>query len=112
MKKIGSWIIMKILLPLLKDLLKQILIAVSKYFMDWIKERMKTWKEQDLKTAKNEEEKINIVNKWEDRIKDVENLKSTMSESLEKIVDNEILKSEEKVKSIEIKDETVKQISS
>ena len=52
-----------------------------------------------------------IKEKWDDRIKDIDNMKSTLSNSIGKIVDKEMAKSEQKVKTIEINGDATKQVS-
>jgi hypothetical protein len=111
MKKLAKWIFISLLLPLLKDLLKDIMKSSFKYMLDLIKQKMSKWKTQDESNAKTDEEKEIVRNKWEQRMQDVESMKATMDQSIEKIIDAEIKKSEQKVEAIEIKQSNVKQIS-
>ena len=111
MKKLAKWIFITILLPLLKDLLKDILKSSFKFMLDLIKQKMSKWKTQDENNAKTDEEKEIVKNKWEQRMQDVESMKSTMDQSIEKIIDAEIKKSEKNAETIEIKHADLKQIS-
>jgi hypothetical protein len=111
MKKIVKWIFVVLILPLLRDLLKDILISSFKNLLDLLKQKMSKWKTEEENNASNSEEKEIITNKWNKRMEDVENMKNTMDQSIEKIVEEELKKSEKKVENIQIESGKVKKIS-
>lgn len=111
MKKIVKWIFVVLILPLLKDLLKDILKSSFNYFLDLLKQKMSKWKTEEENNASNSEEKETITNKWNKRMEDFENMKNTMDQSIEKIVEEELKKSEQKVENIQIESGKVKKIS-
>jgi hypothetical protein len=111
MKKIVKWIFVVLILPLLRDLLKDILISSFKNLLDLLKQKMSKWKTEEENNASNSEEKEIITNKWNKRMEDVENIKNTMDQSIEKIVEAELKKSEKKVENIQIESGKVKKIS-
>jgi hypothetical protein len=111
MKKIVKWIFAVLILPLLRDLLKDILKSTFKHLLDLLKQKMSKWKTEEESKASNSEEKEIIKIKWENRMEDIENLKNTMDQNIEKIVEAELKKSEQKVETIEIESREVKRIS-
>lgn len=97
-KKIFNWFFVNILLPFFKDILIELTKFLSKYVLDLLKEKMESWKKADENNAKTEEEKIIIRKKWEDRMEDIENIKTKMDQNIDKIVHNALENSQEKMK--------------
>ncbi|MCU7614825.1 hypothetical protein N0B16_10290 [Chryseobacterium sp. GMJ5] len=100
-KTLVKWIFVKILLPLSEDLIRYVAKALSKYFLDLTKEKMGKWKMKEEESATTEAEKEFYGKKWDDRINDIEKMKSSMDEKIDQIVKEAMEKSEKRVEQIQ-----------
>src|SRR5690606_35904599 len=101
MKKLAKWIFSQILIPILKDLLQEVFKTILKFILDLFVQMMSKWKTEEEKMAQTEDEKEFIRKKWNDRINDIDGIKSTMDEKVDKIIEDAIKNTEEQGLKIE-----------
>lgn len=97
-KKFITWLFVNLLLPLIQDFAIYIIKFFSKFFLDLLMDKMENWKKADESNSKTEEEKLIIRKKWKERMDDIEGIKTTMDQSIDKIIQNALQNSEEKFK--------------
>jgi hypothetical protein len=100
-KQIAVWFLKYILKPVFKVILIEFGKIFAKYFLDVIKQQMNKWKTTEVENATSEVEKEIITKKWEERINDIEELKTKIDIDIDKVVEQALLDSNDKLKEIE-----------
>lgn len=103
-KKFITWLFVNLIFPLIKDFAIYIVKFFSKYLLDLIQEKMRNWEKTEENNKKTEEEKIIARKKWKERINDIENIKATMDQNIDKVVQRALQNSAEKFKKLNLID--------
>lgn len=110
-QKIASWILKNILIPVFKVILVEFAKSIMKFLLDMFKQNMSKWKTKEEDKATTEAEKEIIRKKWNERMDDLEKMKSQVDSNVDKIVDEALKNSKNKVEEIQRNSEETKMIS-
>lgn len=107
-QKIASWILKHLILPLFKVILVEFAKSIMKFLIDIFKQNMSKWKTKEENKASTEEEKEIIRKKWDERMDDLEKMKSQVDINVDKIVDEALNNSKDKIEEIKNNTEDTK----
>ena len=82
-----------------------------KFLLDMFKQNMSKWKTKEEDKATTEAEKEIIRKKWNERMDDLEKMKSQVDSNVDKIVDEALKNSKNKIEEIQRNSEETKMIS-
>ncbi|MET3026777.1 hypothetical protein ABXT06_08885 [Flavobacterium sp. UW10123] len=99
-QKIASWILKHIILPLFKVILVEFAKSIMKFLIDMFKQNMSKWKAKEENKASTEQEKEIIRKKWDERMDDLEKMKSQVDANVDKIVDEALNNSKDQIEEI------------
>lgn len=100
MKKFAKWVVVAILWPILKDLLVEFGKLLTKLIAEGFKSLLAKWLSRDIETASSEAEEQALRTRYEERIKDIDEMTVRMTENVEDVVRKALLESEAKRDSV------------
>lgn len=100
MKKIAKWVVVSILWPILRELLVEFGKQLIKLMADGVKALLAKWFDADIKTASSEAERQALRLRYEERIKDIDDVAIRMTDNMDEVVRQALLESEAKRDSV------------
>jgi hypothetical protein len=100
LKKAAKWVVVVILWPILKELLVEFGKLLAKLMAEGFKSLLAKWRDRDVEAASSEAEAQAARIRYDERIKDIDEMTTRLTENVEDVVRQALLESEAKRDSV------------
>jgi len=100
LKKAAKWVVVVILWPILKELLVEFGKLLMNLMAEGFKSLLIKWRDRDVEAASTEEEAEAVRVRYDQRVKDVDEMTARMTENVEEVVRQALKESEAKRDSV------------